>query len=463
MSKGAQLPRGFDGQAYLRLALPMIISRAGLAAMGIADGIMVSRFQAHEFAWLSLAEGTLGRVLDVFVSFLIGGLALVPRHFSRGDNAGARWIWLRTFPVAIGCGLLALLAGFLGSPILTLLGQKPELAAGSAPCMLILGAGYPAALLAIAAAVYLEGINRPQFVAGSVVTANVLNIALNWVLIGGHLGFPAMGARGSALSTTIVRCALGIALVGFAWRWHSKEPFDDSETHRAERAASGRAQWRLGMGAAVTVAAMATLTTPLTLIAGRLGVLPLATFSAALNIAGPAALIALGMADAAGIYVASEAAHDDLRAAAKVAWAAVRLTLVPTAAAAAVLLIWSASCAAFYTLDASMRLSLAAVLPFVGVIVLVDSVGFTMVSSLRALSETAWSTGIQIGAMVLLVPLAFSLAWYQGFGIAGLFVAMLTAGCLRTALLVFRFWRRTKSSLPEQGVALDKQWSLNAE
>jgi MATE family multidrug resistance protein len=296
-----------------------------------------------------------------------------------------------------------------------------------------------------------------------VVTANVLNIALNWVMIGGHLGFPAMGARGSALSTTIVRCALGIALVGFAWRWHRKEPFDDSETHRAERAASGRAQWRLGMGAAVTVAAMATLTTPLTLIAGRLGVLPLATFSAALNIAGPAALIALGMADAAGIYVASEAAHNDLRAAAKVAWAAVRLTLVPTAAAAAVLLIWSASCAAFYTLDASMRLSLAAVLPFVGVIVLVDSVGFTMVSSLRALSETAWSTGIQIGAMVLLVPLAFSLAWYQGFGIAGLFVAMLTAGCLRTALLVLRFWRRTKSSLPEPGVALDKQWSLNAE
>ena len=37
--------------------------------MGIADGIMVSRFQAHEFAWLSLASAMLGRLLDVFIAF----------------------------------------------------------------------------------------------------------------------------------------------------------------------------------------------------------------------------------------------------------------------------------------------------------------------------------------------------------------------------------------------------------
>ena len=116
MNTGEKLPRGFDSKAYLRLALPMIISRAGLAAMDIADGVMVARFQAHDFAWLSLASAMLGRLLDVFIAFLIGGLALVPRHFSRGDHAGARSFWVRTFPVAIALGLLALLAGFSASP-----------------------------------------------------------------------------------------------------------------------------------------------------------------------------------------------------------------------------------------------------------------------------------------------------------------------------------------------------------
>ena len=463
MSKGAKLPRGFNAKAYLSLALPMIISRAGLGAMGIADGIMVSRFQSHEFAWLSLAEGTLGRLLDVFIAFLIGGLALVPRHFARNDRAGARSIWLRTFPVAVVFGLLAILAGLAGTPILLLMGQKQELAVKAAPCMLILAAGYPAALMAIAAAVYLEGINRPQFVAASVVIANVLNIALNWVFISGHLGFAAMGARGSALSTTIVRSALGVALVAFAWRWHRNEPFEETETHQAERIASRRAQWRLGTGSAITLAALVFLTAPLTLIAGRLGVLPLATFSAAWNIVAPAALVALGMADAAGIYVASEAAHGDLRAAAKVAWSAVRITLIPVAAVAIALWTWAVPAAAVYTRDPAMRLSLSAVLPFVGFIVLIDSVAFIMSSSLRGLRETAWSTGIQISAMLLLVPMAFSFAWYQGRGVPGLFLAMFLAGALRASLLTLRFWRRTSSSLPEPGVHLERQWSLHAE
>jgi MATE family multidrug resistance protein len=463
VSKGAKLPRGFDRKSYLRLALPMIISRAGLAAMGIADGIMVSRFSPHEFAWLSLAEGTVGRLLDVFLSFLIGGLALVPRHFSRGDKAGARWIWLRTFPVAVGLGLLALIVAFFGTSLLTLLGQAHEVSAGAAPCMVILAAGYPAALMAIAAAIYLEGINRPQFVAVAVVSANVINVALNWLFIGGHLGLPAMGARGSALSTTIVRCALGIALAAFAWRWHREEPFEDTETHRAERTASRRAQWRLGAGAGVTVAAMATLTAPLTLIAGRLGIIPLATFSAAWNIAGPAALVALGMADAAGIYVASEAAQGDLRAAAKAAWSALYVTLVPIAVAAVALSLWAFPCAWLYTRDATMRVSLAAVLPFVGLTVLVDSVGFVMISALRSLRETAWPTGIQIGAMALLVPLAFSLAWQRGYGVPGLFIAMLASGCVRALLLVWRFWGRTNGKAPELAVPVEQEWSLNVE
>ena len=60
--------------------------------------------------------------------------------------------------------------------MLSIMGQSHALAAGAAPVMAMLGAGYPASLLAISAAVYLEGVNRPRFVAISVVTANVLNV-----------------------------------------------------------------------------------------------------------------------------------------------------------------------------------------------------------------------------------------------------------------------------------------------
>jgi MATE family multidrug resistance protein len=342
------------------------------------------------------------------------------------------------------------------------MGQSRALTTGAAPVMAILGAGYPASLLAISAAVYLEGINRPRFVAICVVTANVLNVALNWLLIGGHLGLAAMGARGSALSTTLVRCALCLALAGYAWRLRTAQPTDDSETHRAERAASARAQWRLGFGAAGTVAVMVALTAPLTVFAGWLGVLPLATFAAAWSLAAPAALLALGMADATGIYVGSEAGRSGERRAAAVAWASLRATLAPTAVLVGVLVICARFFAALYSKDLNLQISMTAVIPVVGVIILIDCAGFVMGSSLRALREVAWPTGIDIGSMLLLVPLALTLAFQAGYGVLGLFLAMLVAGLVRAALLIWRFWWRTRNTVIEPGTRME-EWSLNAE
>ena len=57
--------------ALLRLAVPMIVSRAGLAAMAIVDAVMVSRYSSNQFAMLGLADGTLGRLSDVFGAFVI--------------------------------------------------------------------------------------------------------------------------------------------------------------------------------------------------------------------------------------------------------------------------------------------------------------------------------------------------------------------------------------------------------
>jgi MATE family multidrug resistance protein len=407
----------------------MIVSRAGLAAMGIADGLMVARFQSHEFAWLSLAEGTLGRLLDVFIAFLIGGLSLVPRHFAQGDESGAREIWRRTIPVAIALGAAGLAAGLFGKQLLLLLRQSPELASGAGPVMGILAAGYPAALVAISAAVYLEGVGRPRVVAVSVIAANLLNILFNWLFI------PGMGARGSALSTTLVRCGLCAALAGFAWRLRANRTAEPS--HMAEREVSRRAQWRLGAGAAATVLTMVILGSSLTIFAGWLGVLPLAVFSASWNLAAPAALIALGMADAAGIFVAAEAGRGSAGIG-NVAWASLRITLAPIAVLAAILAVRAQTFSDLYTSDKAMRESMIAVLPVVALILLVDVAGFVTGAALRALREAVWPAAIDIGSMALLVPLAAGLALGRGIGVRGLFLAMLTAGLLRALLLAGR-------------------------
>jgi len=298
-------------------------------------------------------------------------------------------------------------------------------------------------------------------VAASVVIANLLNVALNWVLIGGHLGSPALGARGSAFSTTIVRCGLGLALVVVASRLGSVQPQAATDIQDVERTASQRAQWRLGFSAAGTVAAIVLLGASLTIFAGWLGILPLATFSATWNLAAPAALIALGMADAAGIFVAAEAGRGGEHGAGSIAWKCLRLTLIPIVAIAFVLLFQAKALATVYTHDVDMRQRMMAVIPILAFILLADCIGFVMAASLRAVREAAWPAGIEVGSMLLLVPLAASLAFWRGYGVRGLFLAMLAAGVARAAMLACRFGWRTRLVLHPG--ALAREWSLHAE
>ena len=437
----------FRPGAFFALAGPMIISRAGLATMGIADGLMVARYGASDFACLALAEGTLGRLLDVCVALLIGGLVLVPRHLARGDAHGARHLWLRTLPVALGLGLASVLVSFAGERLLAFAGEPAALVAPSGAVMRILAFGYPAALLAIASAVYLEGTRHPLFVAVMVVAANVLNIALNWVLIGGHFGFAALGARGSAWSTTLVRCGLALLLAGFAAMQGGSDADTPTEEQMVERKLARLSQWRLGMGGAATTASMVGLTAPLLFFAGWLGVIPLAVFSATWNLAAPIGLVTLGLADASGIQIASAAGRNGDRAATGLAWAALRTALIPVVM---LLALWSAFArpiAALYTKDAAMRVAMPPLVPVLACVLLVDCAGFMLASSLRSLREAAWPALIEIGSMMLLVPLAYALGLHAGYGVRGLLLATLAAGTVRTVLLGLRLRFRPYSIL----------------
>ena len=74
--------------------------------------------------------------------------------------------------------------------------------------LLIFSASIPFILMFVNASFFLQSIRRPHIAMYGVVTANLINIMINPVLVYGLLGFPELGARGSATSTLIVRIFL---------------------------------------------------------------------------------------------------------------------------------------------------------------------------------------------------------------------------------------------------------------
>ena len=139
------------------------------------------------------------------------------------------------------------------------------------------------------------------------VAANLVNVALNWLLIGGNLGAPALGAPGAALASTLARLVMAVGLV----LWLLALP--EFASWRAPASASGGR--RLGGGAEMRRIGLAggeLLLRDLRLRlarAGRglLGATPLAAYTVLHNVEGMVFMIALGMSVATAVRVGQAA------------------------------------------------------------------------------------------------------------------------------------------------------------
>lgn len=427
---------GSRAAALLRVAVPMVISRAGIAGMGIADGIIVARHGAGDLAALGLADGTIGRVLDVMLVFLAAGMVLVANACAAGRSREAGAVWRRAVTLALTVGLAGSAAGLLCEPWLRGLGEAPSLVATAAPVVRMLALGMPAALIAIATALFLEAVGRATVVAAAVVLANVLNIGLNWLLIGGELGLPAWGAFGSALSTTAVRLTLAVVLVTYAWNLGDRETLGIRDRTQP-RWRGGEAQRRLGYGAAATAAAMNGLAMCLTIFAGWLGTLSLAAVVATWNLLSIGMLVTLGLADATSLRVAAALGR-------RVGgWADGLLGLALAACVSCVLLVPIVAApgevAAMYTGRDDLRAALAALLPLGGLVMVFDGAAVVSAGALRALGDVTGPAAIYVASAVVLVPLAWWIAVRNGTGTVGLMQAILLVSAVRALMLMASF------------------------
>jgi Na+-driven multidrug efflux pump len=90
-------------------------------------------------------------------------------------------------------------------------GQPSDVSARTTVYFRILMASMVPALVSIALKNHADALNRPWPPFWIFLGGVLLNIGLNWVMIYGKLGCPALGFEGAAWATLIARCAILIA------------------------------------------------------------------------------------------------------------------------------------------------------------------------------------------------------------------------------------------------------------
>ena len=202
----------------LRLALPLAFAELGWMSMGIVDTIMVGRLPNSAIAIGATGLGeTLYNMLAIFAAGLLLGMdTFVAQAFGRADLKDARRTLVNGLVLALIIAPILMLIILTWPPLMLRCGISPELVGPMTPFLRALNWGSLPLLIYFALRRYLQAVNVVNPIMFALISANLINIAGDWALIYGHLGFPAMGIVGSGWSTCFARVYLVVRPIDHA-------------------------------------------------------------------------------------------------------------------------------------------------------------------------------------------------------------------------------------------------------
>lgn len=196
---------GFYRQVVM-LALPIVLQNLITSALGMADTFMVGMLGEVPMAAVTLANIPLFALQMFIFGVQSGSSVLVSQYWGKQEMEAIN----RVLGVALWVVLVVstLFAGvLLVCPVefLSLFGNEPEVIALAAQYGSIAGLSYVCNAFTMMYVAAYRSMERPQLGLYILVVSMAANTFLNWVLIFGKLGAPAMGVRGAATATLIAR------------------------------------------------------------------------------------------------------------------------------------------------------------------------------------------------------------------------------------------------------------------
>ena len=426
--------------AMLRLALPIVMARAGWMFMSFVDILMVGRFDTVELAYMSLATILISVAYVTMMGMLLGTLVTTSNLFGQRRYSEVGAVWRRSLPYAFTLGVIILVLTLFAEPILLMAGQEPSMAHNTGQVMRIYGYGMPlGGLIYVTSQYFLEGIKRPIPAMLLMLVANVINVGLNWVLIFGHLGFDPLGAAGSAWGTSIIRTFLTAGLVIYILTMPGARIFGVRRTYKGGFRAWAE-QRRIGYAAGLSFALEHIAFVMLFVFAGLLGTLELAAVTIVFNAFGLCFMVANGIASAAAVHVGIAYGQRNARGIAFAGWTGCGLQLAVLLLPAILMITMPHWFARIYSNDAALIELAIPIYVLGGFAVLLDTTQTLWSNVLRARHDKWFATASHfVCYMLLMIPLA----WYFAFTIdrrgEGLFEALITASVLSVTFLTWRF------------------------
>jgi MATE family multidrug resistance protein len=431
---------GGELRALLRLAIPVVLSELAWMMMSVVDTIMVGRISPEAIGAVGLSS-SLYYIPALFGTGLLLGLdTLVSQAYGRGDHADCRkWVMQGIHIVLLFSVPVMIIVQWIPA-LLPRWGTNPAVASQTADYLRLLNWGTPWLLTYACFRRYLQGMHIVKPVTFALVTANLVNLAGNWLLIYGKFGLPEMGVRGSALSTVLARVYMAAFLVAVAiWQEHK-----DGGSFFAQFPLPNKRRilriLQLGGPAATQMIFEIGAFGGATVIAAKLSAESLAAHQIALNIASVTYMVPLGISAAAAVAVGHSVGRGDLARARRTGYLAIGVAAAFMAVMALLLILFPHSIVRVYSPDPRVIAVGVPLLALAAAFQIFDGIQTATTGALRGLGHTTAPMVLNfIGYWIIGLPLGYWLCFSGNLGVFGVWIG-LTIALIFIATLVLLEW-----------------------
>jgi len=422
------LPTPEESRSILRLAGPIVAVQLGMMLMGVVDTAMIGRVSAAALGGVALGNVSFFGCVVTGMGTLMGLDPLVAQAVGARDQTGIARSVQRGLVLALALSLPAGGLLLVAESGLQLLGQPAEVTPfAGAYARWTAWSVFPFYVFVVLRQ-SLQALHLVRPILLCIVVANLLNVALNWLLIFGHLGFPALGVIGAAIATTIGRWLMALLLLWIAWA-ALRPTLRPLRRDALDIGALGR---MVSLGLPIGIMSLLEYTAfgTVALLMGRLGTVPVAAHQVAINIASVTFMVPFGVGQAAAVLVGNAIGAGEMHRARRHASTSLFYGVGFMGLTATLFLLVPAAIAKLYTTDPPTLALAASLIPVAGVFQLFDGMQAVAAGILRGAGDTRVPmlvnlTGFWLAGMPVSLALGFRTAlgpvglwWGLAFGLA---------------------------------------------